>query len=52
MATRSEFEEVMRLVFSGALEPIVDTVLPLEKIREAHERLESGRQFGKIVVIP
>ena len=52
MATRSEFEEVMRLVFSGALAPIVDTVLPLEKIRDAHERLESGAQFGKIVVVP
>jgi len=52
MATRSEFEEVMRLVFSGALAPIVDTVLPLEKIRDAHERLESGAQFGKIVLIP
>jgi len=52
MATRSEFEEVMRLVFSGALQPIVDTVLPLERIREAHERLEKGEQFGKIVLVP
>ena len=52
MSTRSEFEEVMRLVFSGALKPIVDSVMPLSEIRSAHERLESGDQFGKIVLVP
>lgn len=52
MANRSEFEEVMRLVFSGALKPVVDRVFPLEEIRAAHERLEAGEQFGKIVVVP
>ncbi|MGQ0562409.1 MAG: zinc-binding dehydrogenase [Gemmatimonadota bacterium] len=50
MSNRSEFEEVMRLVFSGALKPVIDVVLPLEKIRDAHERLERGDQFGKIVL--
>jgi NADPH:quinone reductase-like Zn-dependent oxidoreductase len=52
MSNRSEFEEVMRLVFSGALKPVVDTVLPLAEIRAAHERLERGEHFGKIVVVP
>lgn len=50
MSNRSEFEDVMRLVFSGALRPVIDTVFPLEQIREAHERLERGEQFGKIVL--
>ena len=52
MSNRSEFEEVMRLVFSGALRPVVDTVMPLDDIRAAHERLERGEQFGKIVLVP
>jgi NADPH:quinone reductase-like Zn-dependent oxidoreductase len=52
MSNRSEFEEVMRLVFSGALHPVVDTVMKLEDIRAAHERLERGQQFGKIVLVP
>jgi NADPH:quinone reductase-like Zn-dependent oxidoreductase len=52
MSNRSEFEEVMRLVFSGALQPVVDTVMPLEEVRGAHERLERGEQFGKIVLVP
>jgi NADPH:quinone reductase-like Zn-dependent oxidoreductase len=52
MSTHREFEEVMALVFSGAVEPVVDVVWPLERAREAHERLEAGRQFGKVVLVP
>jgi NADPH:quinone reductase-like Zn-dependent oxidoreductase len=52
MSNRREFEEAMQLVFSGALKPIVDSVMPLSEIRNAYERLERGDQFGKIVVVP
>lgn len=52
MAGRAEFEEVMGLVFSGRLEPVIDVAWPLERIRDAHERLEAGEQFGKVVLIP
>ncbi|HUF51669.1 MAG TPA: alcohol dehydrogenase catalytic domain-containing protein [Longimicrobiales bacterium] len=52
MSSRREFEHVMQLVFSGALEPVIDVVWPLERAREAHERLEAGHQFGKIVLTP
>ncbi|MEX1184078.1 MAG: alcohol dehydrogenase catalytic domain-containing protein [Gemmatimonadota bacterium] len=52
MSTHAEFEEVMELVFSGALEPVIDVVWPLDRARDAHERLEAGAQFGKIVLVP
>ncbi|HET7322197.1 MAG TPA: zinc-binding dehydrogenase [Longimicrobiaceae bacterium] len=52
MATRAEFEEVLRVVARGDLRPVIDSVLPLEKAREAHERLEAGDHFGKIVLTP
>ena len=52
MGSRSEFERVMRLVFEERLRPIVDEVLPLERIREAHERLERGDVFGKLLLAP
>lgn len=52
MATPAEFREVMDLVFSGVLKPVVDSVLPLNEIRTAHERLEAGDHFGKIVLVP
>lgn len=52
MGTPAEYREVMRLVFDGALEPVIDRTLPLEEIRAAHEALEAGEVFGKIVVEP
>lgn len=52
MASRAEFEEMLRAAFRNAFQPVVDAVLPLDQAREAHERLESGRHFGKIVLVP
>lgn len=52
MSSVQEFESVMRLVLSGRLQPVVDVVWPLERAREAHERLEAGEQFGNIVLRP
>jgi NADPH:quinone reductase-like Zn-dependent oxidoreductase len=51
MASTREFEEVMRLVFMGRLRPIVDRTFPLEEARAAHEYLERGEQFGKVVLM-
>ena len=50
MSSQREFREVMKLVLSGALKPVIDSVFPLERAREAHARLESGEQFGKVVL--
>lgn len=50
MSSQKEFEDVMNLVFRRKLKPVVDRVYPLEKAREAQERLEKGEQFGKIVL--
>ncbi|MGH7448346.1 MAG: alcohol dehydrogenase catalytic domain-containing protein, partial [Longimicrobiales bacterium] len=52
MSNRAEFRAVMALVFSGTLEPVIDVVWELDRAREAHERLEAGRQFGRIVLVP
>lgn len=50
MGNRREFAEVTRLIFQGRLRPVIDQVLPLGALRAAHERLEAGAQFGKIVL--
>ncbi len=52
MSSVPEFEAMLRCAFQGRLRPVVDSVLPLERAREAHERLEAGGQFGKIVLVP
>ena len=50
MGTRTDFEAVYELVKSGRAKPIVDRVFPLDDARSAHERLESGEHFGKVVL--
>jgi NADPH2:quinone reductase len=50
MGTGEDFAGAFELVTSGRARPVVDTVLPLEGIRTAHERLEAGEQLGKIVL--
>ena len=52
MGTPAEFREVMGHVFGGLLTPVIHEVLPLEEIRRAHELLESGAAFGKLVLRP
>jgi len=42
--------DVVPLIASGRLRPIVDQIFDLEHIREAHERLAGNQSFGKIVL--
>ena len=50
MGTKDEFATVLKLVGAGRLKPVVDRVFPLQECRLAHEYLESGAQFGKVVL--
>ncbi|MDP9319385.1 MAG: zinc-binding dehydrogenase, partial [Actinomycetota bacterium] len=49
MGTHEDFEGAYDLVAAGA-KPVIDSVFPLADARAAHERLEAGEQFGKIVL--
>lgn len=50
MGTLANFRTVMGLVFSGKLKPALDRTYPLAEVRQAHQRLESGEQLGKITL--
>jgi len=50
MGSAADFEACLELVTSGRARPVIDEVFPLSDVRAAHERLESGRQLGKIVL--
>ena len=49
---RSDLEELAGLVEEGMLRCVVGDVFPLDAIREAHLRMQSGHARGKIVVRP
>jgi len=50
MGNAAEYREIVRLLGSGELRPIVDRVFPLQEARAAFERLDKGEQLGKIAV--
>jgi NADPH2:quinone reductase len=47
---RKRLLELTPLLERGLVKPLVDLVLPLDRIQEAHVRLDSGHGRGKIVV--
>jgi len=52
MGSPAEFRRVMRLIFDGSLRAVIHEVMPLDEARRAHELLESGGVFGKVVLVP
>lgn len=49
-ATARFEREIVPLIAGGRLKPVVDSVFPLERIADAHRRMEGNESVGKIVV--
>jgi NADPH:quinone reductase-like Zn-dependent oxidoreductase len=52
MGARHELLQCLRLIERRVFQPVVDSVFPLDKLREAQERMAKREMFGKIVVTP
>jgi NADPH:quinone reductase-like Zn-dependent oxidoreductase len=52
MGSHADALMVIDLVGGGELQPVVDTVLPMSRVREGHEKLENRGVLGKIVLEP
>ena len=52
MGSHAEFKELIKLIDSGAIKPVIDCELPLSEGVRGHEILEEGTMFGKVVLIP
>lgn len=50
MGTHEDFRLLLEAVQNAQLRPVVDSVMQLEEAAEAMERMEKGKQFGKIVL--
>ncbi|MFN6962355.1 MAG: NAD(P)H-quinone oxidoreductase [Pyrinomonadaceae bacterium] len=47
---RRFIDDVLPLLASGAVRPVVDRIYPAAEIRAAHEYMQSNKSFGKIVI--
>ena len=47
-----DVRELLDLVASGALRVVLDRVVPLDEVVAAHERVDSGRKVGNLVLHP
>ena len=52
MGSHQDFKEVITMLWSGKLRPVVDRVMPLSEGRQAYEIMQKGGQLGKIVLTP
>jgi NADPH:quinone reductase-like Zn-dependent oxidoreductase len=49
-ATRAFVHDVVPLIQRRLLRAVVDSVFPLDGVRDAHRRLESNATVGKVVL--
>ena len=52
MGSRDDLAALLRFLARGEVRPVVDQVLPLARARDGLARLQSGEQFGKVVLTP
>jgi NADPH:quinone reductase-like Zn-dependent oxidoreductase len=52
MGSLGELYDVLPFLFRKQLKPVIDSIVPLEEIRAAHERLERKEHIGKIIITP
>ncbi|CAM3975082.1 NADPH:quinone reductase [Pedobacter westerhofensis] len=52
--SRDELHHITRLIENGDIKPVIDSVYPIEEVKNAHERIEQRKRerplFGKIVL--
>ncbi len=50
--TRKWVEDLLLLLESGKITPVIDRVLPFSRAAEAHQRLENRLNVGKVILVP
>ena len=52
MGSHQDFHDLLKLLWSGKVKPVIHGVMPLSEGCEAYKMMEEGRHFGKIVLAP
>ena len=52
MGSHQDFRDIVKLVCTGRLKPVIDRILPLSEGKAAYGLMERGEMFGKVVLTP
>jgi len=52
MGSHQDFQDLLNMLWSGKIKPVIHQVMPLSEGGEAYKMMEEGRHFGKIVLTP
>jgi NADPH:quinone reductase-like Zn-dependent oxidoreductase len=50
LGTKRQLLDMLKFMEVHKIKPIIDSVMPLEQVKEAHKRMEASKHFGKIVL--
>ncbi len=50
MDSNGDFRQMLKAVTAEKLKPVIDSVYPIEDVREAMAKMERAEQFGKLVL--
>jgi 2-desacetyl-2-hydroxyethyl bacteriochlorophyllide A dehydrogenase len=52
MGRKGDLITILSFIEQGKLKPVIDHVMPLKEVQQAHRVIEEGKLFGKIVLVP
>jgi len=52
MGRKGDLIRIFDFIEERKLNPVIDRVMPLEQVQEAHRIIQEGKHFGKIVLVP
>jgi 2-desacetyl-2-hydroxyethyl bacteriochlorophyllide A dehydrogenase len=52
MGRKGDLITIFNFIEQGKLKPVIDRVMPLKEVQQAHRVVEEGKHFGKIVLVP
>ena len=49
---REILDELLEMWQQGVIEPVIDSIHPFDQVAAAHDRLESAKNVGKVLLVP
>ena len=51
MSDMQTFDDMLSLINENVIHPVVDRIVPMEKVKDAHEYIETSGPVGKVVLV-